>query len=157
MSVAAEVTWSDWGSWAICTKSCGGGRSNRRRTCLGRSSCSGASVEEQPCNSNTCPGACVGVFCGLMSVTLTAVVAWSNWGSWTSCTRTCGNGRSDRRRSCLGGSSCSGASTDARTCNSNTCPGIWYLKSRALRAVWEFFPHNSVFFFECVPNIDDGL
>ena len=56
--VAAEVRWSNWGSWTTCTKSCGGGRSERQRSCTGALTCSGVSVEERLCNSNSCPGVC---------------------------------------------------------------------------------------------------
>ena len=54
--VAVDVKWSNWGSWTTCSKTCSGGRSSRQRSCTGGTSCSGASVEEKVCNSNTCPG-----------------------------------------------------------------------------------------------------
>lgn len=105
-SSSVEITWSNWASWSSCTKSCGGGRSERRRSCSGGSSCSGVSVEERLCSSNPCP----------------AEMTWSNWGSWTTCSRTCGGGRSNRQRSCAGGTSCSGVRVEERLCNSNACP-----------------------------------
>ena len=53
----------------------------------------------------------------------TAEASWSTWGSWSSCTKTCGRGRSDRYRSCSGGSTCPGDGSEARWCNNNSCPG----------------------------------
>ncbi|XP_062620365.1 uncharacterized protein LOC134281944 [Saccostrea cucullata] len=54
--------------------------------------------------------------------------AWSSWGSWTSCSKSCGTGKQTRSRSCTnpkpsgGGKSCSGLSLDGRYCNTKTCP-----------------------------------
>ena len=56
-------------------------------------------------------------------MSVTVEVTWSNWGSWTSCTKSCGSGRSDRYRSCSGGSTCRGDRSEAKWCNTNTCPG----------------------------------
>ena len=129
--IAAEVNWSNWGSWNGCSKSCGGGRSSRRRSCIGGrvTSCSGVSVDERLCNSNACPGGCGNVtvmthtVCFLPKGLFTAEASWSTWGSWSSCTKTCGRGRSDRYRSCSGGSTCPGDGSEARWCNNNSCPG----------------------------------
>ena len=120
----AEVTWSNWGSWSICTRSCGRGRSERHRSCTGGTSCSGVSVEERLCNSNSCPGG-FHMFMSCFSP-VAAEVRWSNWGSWTTCTKSCGGGRSKRQRSCTGALSCSGASVEERLCNSKSCPGVFH-------------------------------
>merc|ERR1711981_837435 len=103
---SVEITWSNWGTWGGCTRSCGGGRSKRQRSCTVGTSCKGVTVEERLCNSNPCP----------------AEITWSIWGSWSSCTRSCGGGRSERSRSCTGGATCSGVGVEERLCNSNTCP-----------------------------------
>ena len=58
---------------------------------------------------------------------LLATVAWSTWDSWSSCTKSCGEGRSERQRSCTGGSSCTGDGIETRICNSNSCPGEFYV------------------------------
>jgi len=55
---------------------------------------------------------------------------YSSWGSWTSCTKTCGGGTKSRYRSCTnpkpanGGKPCSGSSIEKPSCNTNGCPGI---------------------------------
>ena len=54
---------------------------------------------------------------------------WSDWGSYGSCTVTCGNGTSTRSRTCknpvpaAGGKACQGMHTDVRICNNKPCPG----------------------------------
>ena len=157
MSVTAEVTWSTWGSWSSCTKTCGRGRSDRYRTCSEGSTCPGDQSEARWCNSNTCPGHHINcavrlirkdfrqniiikwLVNGLVVVSyyldfndinpisywkqLKDVATWSAWGSWSQCTKTCGRGRSDRYRSCSGGSTCQGERGEAKWCNTNTCPG----------------------------------
>ena len=59
-----------------------------------------------------------------------AEAIWSTWGSWSSCTKTCGRGRSDRYRTCSEGSTCPGDQSEAKWCNSNTCPGQSEMMSR---------------------------
>ncbi|XP_062616879.1 coadhesin-like [Saccostrea cucullata] len=48
-----------------------------------------------------------------------------SWGEWTTCSVTCGNGSQQRHRSCDG--SCSGSSSQSRTCHPGPCPvnGSW--------------------------------
>ena len=56
---------------------------------------------------------------------------WSDWGSYGSCTVTCGNGTSTRSRTCTnpapsaGGRTCQGTNTDSQTCTLYTCPGMY--------------------------------
>lgn len=53
---------------------------------------------------------------------------WALWGSWTSCSVTCGSGTQSRTRTCTdpapanGGSTCSGNSTASQACNTQNCP-----------------------------------
>ena len=55
---------------------------------------------------------------------------WGSWGSYDSCSVTCGDGTKSRTRSCNnpspfgGGSDCSGSSTQSANCNNGACPGI---------------------------------
>ena len=55
---------------------------------------------------------------------------WNSWGSWTSCTATCGGGTKSRSRSCTnpspayGGKPCPGSSRDRPACNTKGCPGM---------------------------------
>lgn len=51
-----------WGSWSMCSQTCGGGQRTRKRTCsnpspaFGGSNCFGLWNESQDCNNHNCPG-----------------------------------------------------------------------------------------------------
>ena len=55
--------------------------------------------------------------------------SWSQWGTWSGCTRSCGTGLQTRVRSCSnpppseGGSDCQGIGVESRPCNIKDCPG----------------------------------
>ena len=68
---------------------------------------------------------------------LISVCQWGEWGDFTSCTKTCGEGRKSRYRAVFqeamhGGDACLGNSTDMETCNVGDCPGILSLIASAL-------------------------
>ena len=50
--------------------------------------------------------------------------SWGSWISWSSCSRTCGDGSRTRLRPCTGSSSngCPGSSVETETCNDGACP-----------------------------------
>lgn len=52
---------------------------------------------------------------------------WSEWSSWTECSKSCAEGRQSRMRNCITeGQSvldCSGKRVDIRVCNEHPCPG----------------------------------
>jgi chondroitin sulfate proteoglycan 4 len=50
---------------------------------------------------------------------------WSDWSSWTPCTRPCGGGQQYRTRTCERGSDCEGNGKMARACNIQPCKGEW--------------------------------
>lgn len=55
------VTWSDWGPWGVCSKSCGGGNQKRMRNCNkitghpGGHDCQGQMYQTRDCNTYHCP------------------------------------------------------------------------------------------------------
>lgn len=55
---------------------------------------------------------------------------WASWGSYDTCTVTCGGGTQQRTRTCTnpapqyGGADCSGATTSSQSCNTNPCPSM---------------------------------
>ncbi|VDM84798.1 unnamed protein product, partial [Strongylus vulgaris] len=49
---------------------------------------------------------------------------WSQWGPWSMCSTTCGEGERKRSRECIGGRDCPGVSTTVETCVTIPCP-IW--------------------------------
>ena len=54
---------------------------------------------------------------------------WGRFGSWSTCSQTCGGGIRTRQRSCdnpppsNGGADCTGNAIRERECNTNACPG----------------------------------
>ena len=53
---------------------------------------------------------------------------WGDFGEWSRCSQTCGNGQKSRTRSrrtqeANGGSPCVGDETDKQSCNPEICPG----------------------------------
>ncbi|XP_036128071.1 hemicentin-1 [Molossus molossus] len=118
-----DGSWSDWGPWEECTRSCGRGNRTRTRTCNspparhGGRPCAGAAVEVIMCNVRPCP----------------VHGAWSPWQPWGTCSRSCGKGTQTRTRLCsnpppsFDGSYCDGAETQMQVCNERHCPvdGRW--------------------------------
>ena len=55
--------------------------------------------------------------------------AWSAWGNWTACSKTCSKGVQHRRRLCNspapsnGGHMCPGPANQSLSCNQGDCPG----------------------------------
>lgn len=78
-----------------------------------RSQCVSNKYKYEYCNRNPCP--------------LTGV--WSKWSSYSSCSKSCGNGIRTKRRLCnsppprYGGRQCSGSSTSTIGCKIRDCPG----------------------------------
>lgn len=116
--------WGSWGSYGTCSKTCGTGTKTRTRTCdnpapIGNgAACPGSSSEDADCNTQPCP------IDGM----------WADWGSWGTCSTTCGGGNQNRTRNCTnpepqyGGADCVGNAQDSpQTCNTNPCPidGEW--------------------------------
>jgi hypothetical protein len=125
--------YSAWLSWTICSASCGGGFSKRKRLCdnpfpsYGGSDCSslGPAEESRTCNENACSKPIDG---GL-----------SEWSPWSPCSNKCPTdgrggsfvGISTRYRTCTnpapggGGKDCSvlGEQNEEVDCNITPCPG----------------------------------
>lgn len=115
--------WSQFGHYAACSVSCGGGATTRSRTCSnpapkwGGEDCSGSSTQTSSCNTNPCP----------------VDGSWSAWGAWGHCSKTCGGGTRERHRTCTnpapshGGANCIGSLTVTESCNTQHCPiaGSW--------------------------------
>ncbi|XP_053380156.1 neurogenic locus notch homolog protein 1-like [Mercenaria mercenaria] len=108
--------WSEWSTWDKCSVSCGMGMQSRVRTCSNPvPSHSGNHCFGESLNSRLCmPGAC-------------ANGGWTNWGSWGTCTVTCGIGISSRYRSCTNpspspyGQYCKGSANEVQTCSNSDC------------------------------------
>lgn len=60
--IAVNGRWSQWGEWCKCSKTCGTGNQNRKRTCSnpppqhGGKQCKGPSEQTKSCLLKQCPG-----------------------------------------------------------------------------------------------------
>lgn len=109
---------SNWSSWSLCSKSCGGGDTFRRRICddpapsHGGRNCTGTFVESNVCKTNPCP--IDGQF--------------GAWERWSLCSKSCGKGTQNRVRQCdspyprYGGRNCTKTFSETKTCNTLNCP-----------------------------------
>ncbi|XP_077410354.1 SCO-spondin [Vanacampus margaritifer] len=113
-----NCTWTDWGMWGSCSRSCGVGQQQRIRTFLGPgpngSWCDdilGGNIERRFCNIKPCR----------------VDASWSRWSPWSRCDKPCGGGRSIRTRSCSspppknGGKKCQGEKNQVKACNTKPC------------------------------------
>ncbi|XP_048586559.1 uncharacterized protein LOC5521005 [Nematostella vectensis] len=112
---------TEWTKWTTCTRTCGTGTQWRMRTCTnpapanGGLNCSGPANQTQECETQLCPdGPVDGNF--------------TEWTSWSTCTRTCGAGTQWRMRTCTkpppanGGLNCSGPANQTQECETQPCP-----------------------------------
>ncbi|XP_030052234.1 SCO-spondin [Microcaecilia unicolor] len=109
--------WSEWTPWSQCSATCGIGLQSRYRFCTdpppsgSGKPCFGPDHENQPCNIQLC----------------SRNGNWSEWGPWTGCSKTCGEGVRTRIRSCdnpapLGdGDYCEGSGVNMEACHLE-CP-----------------------------------
>ena len=148
MPLFPEVcTWQNWGSWGSCSKTCGVGTKIRSRqcTCMPSEKCpldGPEEIEEEDKEVAVTDGSdikrrkrdigrqCLGSSTSSASCMENPIVncAWSTWGAWGSCSRTCGSGTKTRWRSkygpFCGGSQCPESPTSESTsCNTQCCPG----------------------------------
>ncbi|XP_069105032.1 SCO-spondin-like [Argopecten irradians] len=115
--------WGSWGSYGSCSVTCGSGTRSKTRQCNnptpahGGSSCSGSGTQTTSCTLSACP----------------IDGGWSSYGSWGSCSRSCGTGSRTQTRQCNnpspahGGANCAGSSSNSESCNTHPCPidGGW--------------------------------
>ncbi|XP_071943965.1 uncharacterized protein [Antedon mediterranea] len=116
-SPCPEISWAEWGNWTQCTKSCGGGTTNRRRVCLAQDDvvsvarCGGEYKQLSVCSLDPCP----------------VDGNWANWNAWRPCKSSCGEGITSRDRTCTNpaptgnGNLCDGYGTESRHCYKQPC------------------------------------
>ena len=114
--------YSQWTKFSTCSSSCGNGTKTRTRNCTnplpqhGGKNCSiyGHHTQVFPCNTHPCP----------------IHGNYTQWGTFSHCSQSCGNGTKHRTRNCSnpipqhGGSNCSvhGRHTQTASCNTHPCP-----------------------------------
>ncbi|KXJ14578.1 Coadhesin [Exaiptasia diaphana] len=109
--------YSQWTPWSSCTKTCEEGTRNRTRSCTnprpqhGGRDCSrlGTATQSSVCNTRICP----------------ENSGYSDWSSWSQCTKTCGVGTQNRTRYCKNSTStekrCEGPASQSKRCNTQMC------------------------------------
>ena len=101
--------WSEWSDYGDCSVTCGDGYKYRTRECLGQKYggkyCEGDHKEALYCKTE--------VYCPIDGY-------WSEYGSWSSCSKTCGKGVQTRSRICYepkyGGKACHGSPKETKDC-----------------------------------------
>ncbi|KAL7059510.1 hypothetical protein AAHC03_013996 [Spirometra sp. Aus1] len=120
-----DGVWGQWSPWSACSSPCGSGLRHRTRRCdspppsNGGKPCVGNAMEDELCEDlPMCP----------------VNGGWSSWGPWSTCTKACGPGGTQRReRKCdmppasNGGRPCIGPESMVRACERKNCPidGAW--------------------------------
>jgi len=108
-----DCVWNEWGAWKPCTKTCGGGITERLRTFVsakGGVECDGPARDVQSCAPTACPEECV----------------FSAWSAWSECNSFCGNGTSQRYRNLTGqpgNKKCLEEAKQERVCFGRLCDG----------------------------------
>ena len=100
--------WSSWEEWSECSITCGQGVKTRERHCWGKG-CdlgdSSQSRQQKVCEMEKCVG------------------NWMEWGAWTDCSSSCGNGVKSRDRSCSDPRhTCVGFPQQRASCHIKECP-----------------------------------
>lgn len=101
-------SWTTWGNWAQCSKTCGEGKQTRAQNHNGH--CTGQKNEEQHCNTQPCPVNC----------------QYAAWQAWGQCDKTCDGGKQARLRNKTvqeaHGGSCNKNGAEEKPCNEEACP-----------------------------------
>ncbi|XP_073884207.1 adhesion G protein-coupled receptor B2 isoform X20 [Macaca fascicularis] len=138
MAQTVHGVWEEWGSWSLCSRSCGRGSRSRMRTCVppqhGGKACEGPELQTKLCSMAACP----------------VEGQWLEWGPWGPCSTSCANGTQQRSRKCsVAGpawATCTGALTDTRECSNLECPATdskwgpwnaWSLCSKTCDTGWQ--------------------
>ena len=112
VNCTCELT--EWTEWSKCSKTCGGGQSERTRQY--RTNATAGCIpmnprEVQPCNVQCCP----------------VNGGYTPWSEWSPCSKECGSGVRKRFRSCTSpepsckGKPCSECTVDTEVCNTTPC------------------------------------
>lgn len=105
-----QYQWGEWQQWGKCSSKCGPGSKSRRRTCM-------STIDGRPVANTQCPGAVI----DMVDCETGDCPEWNDWGAWSTCSRTCGEGLTTRRRYCLFGGPCPGEKEEKKACNTNKC------------------------------------
>lgn len=76
--------------------------------------------------------------------------SWGAWSSWSNCSRACNTGTQMRNRTCVGGSACTGDSTETRNCNTHNCPGMLRNTLLIVNATLFSYSSSHLEYMECM-------
>ncbi len=137
--------WSDWSSWSLCSRTCGGGQQSRQRVCTAslKFNCVGPSREDRECESQSCisPTSSQSLILddtsGCLFVADIDYVShigptWSRWSGWSQCS--CFTLNQFRRRYCeirdpARQGFCSGPIIEQRPCIPNGCRKWFFMNN----------------------------
>ncbi|XP_065656134.1 uncharacterized protein LOC136081827 isoform X2 [Hydra vulgaris] len=112
---------SEWGPFSECSATCGDGTKTRKRTCTNPTpsqngnGCVGPLIEINNCMLGQCPAVDGGL---------------SEWGPFSECSATCGDGTKTRKRTCTNptpsqnGNGCVGPLIEINNCMLGQCPAV---------------------------------
>ena len=117
----------DWTEWSACSATCGTGTRTRTQSC-GDANCSD-NTQSENCNTDNCPIVCD--------------TDCNTWGSWSSCSTTCGGGTSTRTRSCSGSAQNACQASENKNCGMDTCPPDTCIPCSGANGAWTEWGHCS--------------
>ena len=111
-----DCQWSPWSPYSVCSKTCDGGAKRRIRYKVveeyNGGICDGSDENIIPCNNQKCP---------LPPIDC----QWSQWSSYSSCSKSCGGGLKRRIRHKVvvesNGGVCKGSNENTMSCNNQKC------------------------------------
>ncbi|XP_061194694.1 SCO-spondin-like [Saccostrea echinata] len=116
--------WQLWTSWKVVLENNVYIR-QRTRDCV-TTECSGNGIEKEPCTGSICTSGVKPAVDG----------GFTDWSTWSSCSKTCGTGTAERSRTCTqpvpenGGKNCTGVYSESKACSTQPCAvdgtwGVW--------------------------------
>ena len=117
-------SWTVWGSWSSCSKTCGKGSRSRQRTCSTPNTANSVILRSVPQAVTPCPGESKeSKECYLeRTCKREKQKKWSSWSFFSSCSSTCYGGVRQRTRTCEGDrGKCFGTPTDTEQCGTAEC------------------------------------
>ncbi|XP_033342636.2 semaphorin 5c [Megalopta genalis] len=122
--LAVETGWSEWSSWRLCDRPCGGGSQRRVRQCESPPCEGGMSLQTKACNTHPCRSTSL-IDDSSGTAAAIAESQWSSWTEWSECSASCGSGVRSRTRECLGPEDCEGPRLVRETCEMPSCESLY--------------------------------
>lgn len=143
--------WTKWSEWGACSKTCDVGIQRRNRNCTNPyplrygDHCFGDAIDDRLCMPRPCANG-----------------GWSDWGSWTSCSISCGGGFRSKSRNCSHprpspfGQFCDGDSVMIESCNEHACSALNVIFNAYYLSSQNVAPGQTLIFTRSVVNVGDA-